>query len=61
MHTSLYGMSIEQRVLATKHNVVYLQHQLSDGADILQFRSTSEYFETVKYELQTLFHVRVTA
>ena len=39
---------------------VYLQHQLSDGADILQFRSTNEYFETVEYELQTLFHVRVT-
>ena len=42
-------------------NVLYLHHQLSDGADILQFRSTSEYFETVKYELQTLFHVRVTS
>ena len=40
--------------------MLYLHHQLSDGADILQSRSTSEYFETVKYELQTSFHVRVT-
>ena len=41
--------------------MLYLHHQLPDGADILQFRSTSEYFETVEYELQTPFHVRVTS
>ena len=44
-----------------KYQMHYLHHQLSDGADILQFRSTSEYFETVEYELQTPFHVRVTS
>ena len=46
---------------ATKiYQMPYLHHQVSDGADILQFDSTNEYFETVKYELQTPFHVRVT-
>jgi hypothetical protein len=32
------------------HNVAYLHHQWSDGADTLQFDSTDEYFETVEYE-----------
>ena len=33
-------------------NVLYLRHQLSDGADIWQSCSTDEYFETVEYEPQ---------
>ena len=45
---------------AQKYNLVYLHHQCSDEADILQFVSTHEYFETVEYELHSRIGVRDT-
>ena len=44
------GIYLYEGSIPEVHNVAYLHHQWSDGADTLQFDSTDEYFETVEYE-----------
>ena len=46
---SLYFFNTQTK---RKYKLVYLRHQWSDDADILQSCSTDEYFETVEYEPQ---------
>ena len=61
---SQYSNHSTVTVTSSKHqhrenfNVMYLHHQWSDGAHTLQFCSTSEYFETIEYELQRLLGAR---
>ena len=50
-----YSIPVIEREI---YPATYLLDQWSVRAHTLQFRSTSEYFETVEYELQRSFGVR---